>query len=101
MNLEEVKKIAIRNAINYGEEYNIEMNQEFAHMKLYEELGEFTQAILIHQKRCRPEKHIDAKKSKEEMAKELADVLGMVMVNAHLLDIDIEEAYKKKWVNRE
>jgi len=31
----------------------------------------------------------------------LADVVGMAIVNAHLLGIDLEEALDKKWIHRE
>ena len=32
--------------------------------------------------------------------KELADVVGMAIVNAHLLGIDLEKAIDEKWINR-
>jgi NTP pyrophosphatase (non-canonical NTP hydrolase) len=31
----------------------------------------------------------------------LADVVGMAIINAHLLGIDLEEAIDKKWINKE
>ena len=39
--------------------------------------------------------------SKKELAEELADVAGMVIVNAHLLGVDLEEAINKKWIDKE
>jgi len=91
----------VENAFNYGKKYNIEIDEDFALFKLYEEVGELAQFVLIHRKKCRPEKYMSEEKSKKELAQELADVLGMVMVNAHLLDIDLEEAINKKWINKE
>ena len=90
----------VENALNYGKQYNITIDQDFALLKLYEEVGELSQAVLIHRKKSRPEKHLAEEISKEEVAKELADVLGMVMVNAHVMNIDLEEAITKKWINR-
>jgi len=99
MKLKDLQKKVVQNALNYGKEYNIKIDREFAMLKLYEELGEFAQAVLISEKKSRPEKYISEEKAKDEMAKELADVMGMVLVNAHLLDIDLEEALEKKWLN--
>jgi NTP pyrophosphatase (non-canonical NTP hydrolase) len=101
MEFKEIQKKAIENAINYCKKFNIEIDEDWALFKLYEEVGELAQSVLIHRKKCRPEKYIPKEKSKEELAQELADVLGMIMVNAYLLDIDLEEAITKKWINRE
>jgi NTP pyrophosphatase (non-canonical NTP hydrolase) len=100
MDFKEIQKGVVENAIKYGKEYNVEIDEEFALIKLYEEVGEFAQAVLIHRKKSRPEKHVTEEASKKELAKELADVVGMAMVNAHLLDIDLEEAIDKKWISK-
>jgi len=55
---------------------------------------------LIHRKKSRPEKHLSEADSKQELAKELADVVGVAIINAKLLGIDLEEALIKKWINR-
>jgi len=101
MKFKDIENGVIQNAIRYGKEYNIKIDEDFALLKLYEEIGEFTQAVLIHKKKSRPEKHVSEEISKREMAKELADIIGMVMVNAHLLGIDLEEAIDKKWISKE
>ncbi|MDX9893258.1 MAG: MazG nucleotide pyrophosphohydrolase domain-containing protein [Patescibacteria group bacterium] len=101
MEFKELEDKIIQNAIRYGKNYNIEIDEDFALLKLYEEVGELAQAILIHRKKCRPEKYINETESKKELADELADVIGMVIVNAHLLEIDLEETIKTKWINRE
>ena len=100
MDFKKLQDKVVENAINYGKRYNIEIDENFALLKLYEEVGEFAQAVLIHQKKSRPEKHVSKEVSKEELAKELADVVGMAIVNAHLLGIDLEKAIEKKWINR-
>ena len=101
MKFKDIEKKVIQNAIRYGKEHNVEIDEDFALLKLYEEVGEFAQAVLIHRKKSRPEKHVSKNISKKEMAKELADIVGMAMVNAHLLDINLEEAIDKKWINKE
>ena len=101
MEFKEIENGVVQNAIRYGEEFGIEIDEDFALIKLYEEVGEFAQAVLIHRKKSRPEKHVSTDISKQEMAKELADIVGMVMVNAHLLGINLEEAIDKKWISKE
>ena len=101
MDFKELEKKVVENAINYGKNYNIKIDEDFALLKLYEEVGELAQAILIHRKKSRPEKHVSEELSKKEVAKELADVIGMIIVNAHLLGIDLEDAIDKKWINKE
>lgn len=101
MDFTEMQNKVMENAIRYGKKYNVQIDEDFALLKLYEEVGEFSQAILIHRKKSRPEKHVEEAVSKKELAKELADVVGMAMVNAHLLGIDLEEALDKKWISKE
>lgn len=101
MEFKELQKGIVENAFNYGRKYNVAIDEDFALLKLYEEVGELAQAVLIHRKKSRPEKHVAEEISKNELAKELADVVGMAIVNAHLLGIDLEDAINKKWINKE
>src|SRR4030042_513465 len=100
MDFQEIQKKVVENAFNYGKKYNVEIDENFALFKLYEEVGELAQDVLIHRKKCRPEKYLTAKKAKEEIAKELADILGILILNAYLLNIDLEEAITKKWIKK-
>ncbi len=100
MEFREIQKKVVQNALNYGEQFKVTIDKNFAFLKFIEEVGEFAQALLIHEKKSRPEKFVDAEKSKKELAKELADVIGMAIVNAHLLDIDIESALEEKWITK-
>jgi NTP pyrophosphatase (non-canonical NTP hydrolase) len=101
MNFQDLQRKVVQNAINYGKKYNIKIDCDFALLKLYEEVGELTQAILIYRRKCRPEKYVSNEISKKEIAKELADVVGMAIINAHLMGIDLEKAIDKKWINKE
>jgi len=101
MEFQELQDKVFKNAIAYGKKYNILIDEAFALIKLYEEMGELSQAVLIHRKKSRPEKHKAKEASKEDLAQELADVLGMTIVNAKLLGIDLEDVLNRKWINRE
>ncbi len=101
MQFKEIEKGVIKNIERYGKKYNVKIDKDFALIKLYEEVGEFSQAVLIHRKKSRPEKYVAEHISKKELACELADVVGMAITNAHLLDIDLEEAIYKKWISKE
>lgn len=101
MDFKELQQKVIKNALEYGERHNVKIDEEFALIKLFEEMGEFAQAILIHKKKCRTKKLVSEDVSKKELSKELADVVGMAIVNAHLLNIDLEDAIDKKWINKE
>ena len=101
MEFKDLQDSVINCAVIYGKKYNVKIDEDFALIKLYEEVGEFSQAVLIHRKKRRPKKHVAKNISKREVAKELADVVGMAIVNAHLLGIDLEEAINKKWITRE
>lgn len=99
MEFKEVQKEVVKNALDYGQQFNITIDKEFTLLKLVEEVGEYMQSVLIHDRKSRPEKFLDPEASKEEVAKELADVIGMAMLNAHVFGIDLEEALTKKWIN--
>ena len=100
MKFKELQCKIVQNAMNYGEKYGVVIDENFAILKLYEEVGEFAQAILIHHKKSRPEKHLPEDVSKDALAKELADIVGMAVLNAHILGIDLDEAINKKWINK-
>ncbi len=101
MDFNELQNKMIKNLLNYGKNYNVKIDEDFALLKLYEEVGEFAQAVLVHRKKSRPEKYLSEELSKKELANELADIIGMTVVNAHLLGIDLEKAIQDKWIDRE
>jgi NTP pyrophosphatase (non-canonical NTP hydrolase) len=101
MDFKEMQDKLVKNALDYGKKNNLKIDEDFALLKLYEEVGEFAQAVLIHRKQCRPEKRIPEEAAKIELGNELADIVGMAVVNAHLLDIDLDKAIDRKWINKE
>ena len=42
MDFKELQKKVVENAINYGEKYNVKIDEDFTLLKLYEEVGELT-----------------------------------------------------------
>ena len=95
-----MQKKVIQNALNYGERFNIEIESEFAVLKLIEEVGEFTEALLTLKSKSRPEKLLPEVEAKKKVEQELADIVGMAIVNAHVLNIDIEKALYDKWIDK-
>lgn len=100
MQFSELQTEINKNMDRYAEKYNVKVDENWAVLKLLEELGEFSQSIIIHRRQSRPEKFLPEVESKEEIAKELADVIGMAIVCAKLFDIDLEEALSKKWIKK-
>ncbi len=101
MEFTKLTQAVVQNAYNYGEKYNIVIDEDFALVKLMEEMGELAQAKLIYDKKSRPEKFLDPDTSKQNIACELADIMGMSMLLADLLDIDLQQALQKKWIGKE
>lgn len=100
MEFKAIQQKAMENARRYGKKHNVVIDENFAVLKLYEEVGEFAQAVLIHNRKSRPEKFIEKEISKEMVAAELADIVGLCMVNAELLNIDLEKAIHSKWISK-
>jgi len=100
MELQDLQKKIIQNAERYGHKFSIKIDKEFCILKLIEEIGELAEAILTYEKKSRPEKLTSNKNSKSQIAKELADILGMTIVTANNFDIDLEEALNEKWINK-
>ena len=84
----------------YGKRFNVDIDQDFAILKLYEEVGEYAQAVLIHRKKSKPEKYKSENETKEMLGEELADIIGMAVVNADLFGIDLKKAIQDKWLKR-
>ncbi len=72
--------------------------KEYAAMKLVEEVGEFMQAALGQDGMLRKSKMKSQEESDAHAAEELADVVGLAMVNANLRNLDIVSALERKWL---
>ena len=88
----------VTSTINESESHQVSIDREFGALTLNQKVGKFFQAVLVHDRKCRPEKFVAAEEARRKIAESLADVVGMAAVNAHLYDVDIEQAIKKKWL---
>ena len=100
MTFEELQKGILKVAELYSERFGVTIDQDFALLKLVEEVGEYAQAVLVHRKKSKPEKHVSENGSKKLIANELADIIGLAIMNANLFGIDLENAIKEKWLNK-
>jgi NTP pyrophosphatase (non-canonical NTP hydrolase) len=101
MEFKELQARVLRRAEKYSQHYGVTIDQDFAVLKLCEEAGEFAQALLIARNKCRPDKVRAEAEARAALAHELADIIGMAIINAHLLGIDLEEAMNGKWLSDE
>lgn len=101
MEFKEIEKAVMKTARDYEEKYGLELDKNTILHKLYEELGELSEAYLIANKKSRPEKFISAEVSRKNLSYELADVLGMTILLARAMDIDLEDSINKKWIIKE
>jgi NTP pyrophosphatase (non-canonical NTP hydrolase) len=101
MELKQLQKQASKAFLRNLKRDGIKASEDYLILKITEELGEFIQSYLIHKKRCRPGKYLTTQNSKREISKELADVLGIILVIAKTMRIDVGEALVKKWITRE
>lgn len=99
MQFVDIQKEVVKNALAYGQRYDIAIDRDFIVKKIFEEVGELAQAVLVHEEKCRTNKRVSEEVSRDALAQEMADVLGMVMVAAHLYNIDVEHALDAKWIN--
>ncbi|MBI3250613.1 MAG: phosphoribosyl-ATP pyrophosphohydrolase [Candidatus Andersenbacteria bacterium] len=98
MEFNDLQKKIIANAQDYGERYNVIIDKDFVLLKLVEEIGEFAEAILTQEKKSRPEKLLPPDQSAKKVAQELADVVGMAIVAADVMGVDLERALHDKWI---
>lgn len=95
-----MQKEIMETAKRYEEKYGLAIDENTAVIKLFEETGEFAEAVLTSRKKSRPEKHLPPEESKKKVSEELADVVGMAIVCADRLGLDLEGALKNKWIKR-
>ncbi|MEK7598777.1 MAG: hypothetical protein AAB487_03505 [Patescibacteria group bacterium] len=95
MEFKKLQKSIIKNAKRYSKKHKIKFDDNFAMIKLYEEMGELSEAFLTYKKKSRTEKYISAREAKRGVAKEMADVVGLAVVMSDILKINLEEAIIK------
>lgn len=64
MQFKKLENKIVENVMRYGKRHNIKIDKEFALAKLFEEVGEFSEALLIYKQKCRQVKKLSDKKAK-------------------------------------
>ncbi|MEX0930160.1 MAG: phosphoribosyl-ATP pyrophosphohydrolase [Candidatus Paceibacterota bacterium] len=84
----------------YRAEYpEVDVNRDYYPLKVTEEWGECMQAFLMYSDKGR-QKGNSKDEIKHELSKEMADVLGFLLLFAENEGIDLEQALKEKWFTR-
>lgn len=92
MSLSDLSALVLRISDIYAAKYGINRDQDWALLKLQEELGELTAEHLRLSARARGEGDPAA------LAREAADVLGMLLIYCDHAGIDLETAMADKWL---
>lgn len=101
MDILELQKALMENVSNYESNHGIEIDANTGVIKLFEEVGEFSEAFLTYSGKSRSVKFESEEKSHEELGKELADVFGMTILLADRLNIDLLGHLQNKWIGNE
>ncbi|MBO6796739.1 phosphoribosyl-ATP pyrophosphohydrolase [Maricaulis sp.] len=80
----------------YARKYDIDRSGDWHLLKLQEEMGELTQAYLTASGRTRRPADNAAR---EQLALEMADTLGMLLLLARDEGIDLDAAVQAKWLD--
>jgi NTP pyrophosphatase (non-canonical NTP hydrolase) len=81
----------------YAEDNGIKVNDDYAVLKLVEEVGEFAQAVIIKKGMCRTEKRLAPAAARRNVGAELSDILGLTILCADRMGVDLEAAIAEKW----
>lgn len=94
--LDELADKIVRVSDIYAAHYDIDRAGDWPLLKLQEEIGELTQAYLTTTGRTR--RPADAA-AREQLALEMADALGMLLIMAKAEGIDLDAAMQRKWLH--
>lgn len=85
----------------YGQRNSIRVDDDYVLMKLFEEVGDVSKAVLLYKDKCEKRKEISKEEAKKKIADEVADSVGLLLSFASQLNIDVEEIMVKKWLSEE
>ncbi len=80
----------------YANNYAIDRSGDWHLLKLQEEMGELTQAYLTVSGRTRRPADDQAR---QDLEREMADVLGMLLLLARDEGVDLDRAVQEKWLS--
>lgn len=101
MEFKEIEKAVLKTSEDYDKKYNLDFDVDSAMIKLFEEIGELSEAYLTYKRKSRPEKFLNEEDAKKKLSYELADVVGVALIISKKLDINLEDALNRKWIIRE
>jgi NTP pyrophosphatase (non-canonical NTP hydrolase) len=82
----------------YAAENRIVVSEDYAILKLVEEVGEFAQAVIIQRGMSKAQKRLPAREAQRAVAAELSDILGLTILVADRIGVDLQEAIREKWL---
>lgn len=82
---------------NYAKKFGFERTPDWFILKLQEEVGELIQAYLQMRGQAR-RKEKSPEELTEQFHKEIADVLGQLLLLAKQHGVDVEEQMEEKWL---
>lgn len=94
--LEQITSKVCRISEIYAQNNGIRRDDDWYLLKLSEELGELTQSYLMKTERGRT-KGLSIDEINQDIADEVSDVLGMLLLFAKHNGIDISAALERKW----
>lgn len=97
MNINQITEEIEEVSQKYAKKFNIDRNDDWFILKLQEELGELIQAHLMLTGRAR-QKDKTKVEIKRDFEKEVADVLGQILLVARHHNIDLEKVIEEKWL---
>lgn len=83
-------------SLSYCDIHGLERDHDWVMLKLLEEIGELTQVWNIKTGRGR-DKGLAEQDLQTAMSDEIADAFGMLLILAHIYDLDLTEAIRRKW----
>ena len=98
MTLDKLISEICKNADWYANKFNVKVDKEFAALNLVKEIGQFAEARLID--RGIATEKLNEEEAKDRMTQELVDIMALVIINADLYGIDLEKAFKEKWIDK-
>lgn len=98
MDLKELTEKLERVVEDYNRKFNLNITGDQVFLKLHEELGEVTKAYLKFTGVARNKEGKSKTDLQSDLAEEIADLIGISLVFAKGLDIDIEKAIEDKWL---
>jgi NTP pyrophosphatase (non-canonical NTP hydrolase) len=81
---------------NYIQTYNLEFTQDDYVQKVQDEMGEFVHQFVKYKQKGNPSKYISPEYHKEQMATELADMIGAAFALAKSLDLNLLTTFETK-----